>query len=71
MSAVEYARISAKAAMLKRQISDQRPVHRLPPSPVVYRGPGGEVWDGKGHPPKWLRDLERGGLPREVWRVAP
>ena len=37
--------------------------------PVRYRGPNGETWSGRGHPPNWLTGLEAAGRNREEFRV--
>jgi DNA-binding protein H-NS len=37
--------------------------------PVRYRGPNGETWSGRGHPPNWLTGLEAVGRNREEFRV--
>jgi DNA-binding protein H-NS len=37
--------------------------------PVKYRGPTGETWSGRGHPPQWLRKLEVEGHNREEYLV--
>ena len=39
------------------------------PLPVRYRGPNGETWSGRGHPPNWLTGLEAVGRNREEFRV--
>ena len=39
------------------------------PLPVKYRGPQGETWSGRGHPPRWITDLEATGRNREEFRV--
>ena len=38
--------------------------------PVRYRGPNGETWSGRGHPPNWLTGLEAVGRSREEFRVG-
>src|SRR4051812_4070636 len=39
--------------------------------PVKYRGPQGETWSGRGHPPKWLNALEATGNHRDDFLVQP
>jgi DNA-binding protein H-NS len=39
------------------------------PLPVKYRGPAGETWSGRGHPPNWLTAYEAFGQNREDFRV--
>src|SRR4051794_19061838 len=34
-----------------------------------YRGPNGETWSGRGHPPRWLATLEKGGHNREEFLI--
>jgi DNA-binding protein H-NS len=34
-----------------------------------YRGPGGEVWSGRGRQPRWLTELEATGHDREEFRI--
>jgi DNA-binding protein H-NS len=34
-----------------------------------YRGPDGETWSGRGHPPRWLATLEKGGHNREEFLI--
>lgn len=68
----EYGKIMRQVADLQRQLAGPpRPVPALPVAPVAYRHPDGHTWDGKGRPPKWIRESEASGLPRVVWRVAP
>ena len=38
--------------------------------PVRYRGPNGETWSGRGHPPHWLTGLEAMGRSREEFLIA-
>ena len=38
--------------------------------PVMYRGPGGETWAGKGRKPRWLQILEDEGRDKEEFRVS-
>lgn len=68
----EYARISVELHKIRLQMpAPRRPKVEIQPSEIVYRDPNGNVWDGRGHAPKWIRDYEAGGLPRAVWRIAP
>jgi DNA-binding protein H-NS len=39
------------------------------PLPVRYRGPNGETWSGRGHPPRWIQHYEDQGREREEFRV--
>jgi DNA-binding protein H-NS len=36
-----------------------------------YRGPNGELWAGRGLPPRWLVELEKKGRKRESFLIAP
>lgn len=36
---------------------------------VVFRGPQGETWSGRGRPPGWIVALEAKGHKREKYRV--
>lgn len=68
----EYARISAELHKIRlRMPPPRRPRIEIQPSEIVYRDINGNVWDGRGHAPKWIRDYEVSGLSRAVWRVAP
>jgi len=40
------------------------------PLPAKFRGPNGETWSGRGHPPNWLTILEGTGANREQFRVS-
>jgi DNA-binding protein H-NS len=40
------------------------------PLPVRYRGPNGETWSGRGHPPRWIMHYEDQGRDREEFRVT-
>ena len=40
------------------------------PLPVRYRGPNGETWSGRGHPPRWIMRYEDEGREREEFRVS-
>jgi DNA-binding protein H-NS len=31
------------------------------PLPIRYRGPNGETWSGRGHPPRWIQHYEDQG----------
>ncbi len=35
-----------------------------------YRGPGGELWTGRGRAPRWLADLEKKGKKRDQFLIA-
>jgi DNA-binding protein H-NS len=35
-----------------------------------YRGPGGEIWTGRGLPPRWLTALEKKGKKREQYLIS-
>jgi DNA-binding protein H-NS len=35
-----------------------------------YRGPGGEIWSGRGLAPRWLAALENKGKKREQYLIA-
>ena len=39
-------------------------------NPVLYRGPGGETWTGKGRKPRWIQILESEGRNKEEYRVG-
>jgi DNA-binding protein H-NS len=45
------------------------PHQAYPGAPVVYRGPMGETWSGRGLMPKWLHVLVQAGNDREQFRV--
>lgn len=66
-----YFAIQRKLAEIARQLPKPRPPTQLPTHPPVYRGPEGEVWDGRGRVPQWIKDYEATGLSRAVWRIAP
>jgi DNA-binding protein H-NS len=34
-----------------------------------YRGPGGEVWSGRGRQPRWITELEATGHDKEEFRI--
>jgi DNA-binding protein H-NS len=40
------------------------------PLPIRYRGPNGETWSGRGHPPRWIQHYEDQGREREEFRVT-
>jgi DNA-binding protein H-NS len=40
------------------------------PLPVRYRGPHGETWSGRGHPPRWIMRYEDEGRERDEFRVT-
>jgi DNA-binding protein H-NS len=40
------------------------------PLPVRYRGPNGETWSGRGHPPRWIMRYEDEGRERDEFRVS-
>jgi DNA-binding protein H-NS len=39
--------------------------------PVIYRGPQGEAWTGRGHSPKWLKALEESGYKKDLFKIQP
>ena len=39
--------------------------------PAIYRGPGGELWTGRGHTPKWLTALEDRGYKKDLYKILP
>jgi DNA-binding protein H-NS len=40
------------------------------PLPVKYRGPNGETWSGRGHPPRWITILESEGHHKDEFKVT-
>src|SRR3954451_15021235 len=40
------------------------------PLPVRYRSPNGDMWSGRGYPPKWITQLESEGHNREEFKVT-
>jgi len=46
-----------------RNSSNQAPIA------AKYRGPNGETWSGRGHSPRWLATLEKGGHNREEFLI--
>jgi DNA-binding protein H-NS len=51
---------AAKASRPRRKIGKVAP---------KYRGPKGELWSGRGLPPRWLADLEAAGKKRESYLI--
>jgi DNA-binding protein H-NS len=40
------------------------------PLPAKYLSPTGQPWSGRGHPPRWLTDLEAQGHHRDEFKVT-
>lgn len=47
----------------------RKPNGRGAKSDVVFRGPQGETWSGRGRPPGWIVALEAKGHKRDKYRV--
>ncbi|HZV20384.1 MAG TPA: H-NS histone family protein [Hyphomicrobiales bacterium] len=43
--------------------------HARGPQPPKYRGPNGELWSGKGPPPKWMKPLLAKGKKKEDFLI--
>jgi DNA-binding protein H-NS len=61
--------VPARLVLRRVRKSKPRPDNRTRQA-VLYRGPEGEQWTGRGKPPRWLVELEAQGKSRDHYHVS-